>query len=263
MTQTLLRLHRERFDKAFATKLLAESIGTLLLTEIVGCTIANKSAVVSGNASIGIGFALAVLVYTLGHISGAHVNPAVTTSLYIRGAVDGFTACWYILVQFIGGFIGGAVGTTISSNTIGINKAAGFSDGQAVSAEIFFTYLLCTVVINTATTKANKNLTFNGFAIGVTLIASGYAVGQISGGAFNPAVATGVIIATTTEDNKEVWVYLVGDFIGGILAGLSWYVLNFEEAAEERKNRYKNNNGNLSGGNDYTPAQYTHDMQYS
>jgi len=260
----LIQLHRERFDKAFVTKLLAESIGTLLLTEIVGCTIANKTAVDTGNASIGIGFALAVIVYTLGHISGANVNPAVTTSLYIRGAVDGFTACWYILVQFIGGFLGGAIGTTISSNNIGINKSASFSDGQAVSAEIFFTYLLCTVVINTATTKANKDLHFNGFAIGVTLIASGYAVGQISGGAFNPAVATGVIIATTTQDNKLVWIYLVGDFIGGILAGLSWYILNFEEASEERKNRYKTNSNNATtGNNDYTPAQDTQDIQDS
>jgi len=112
--------------------------------------------------------------------------------------------------------------------------------------------------MNTATTKANKNLSFNGLAIGVTLIASGYSVGQISGGAFNPAVALGVIVSTPTQD-RSVWVYIVGDFIGGIIAGLSWYVLNFEEAAEEKKNRYKNSGNNNSGNNDYTPAQDNHD----
>jgi len=264
----LLQLHREKFDKQFATKLLAEAIGTLLLTDIVGCTIANKTAVVSGNASIGIGFALAVLVYTLGHISGAHVNPAVTTSLYIRGACDGFTACWYILVQFIGGFIGAGIGTTISSNKIGIRKAEGISDGQAVCAEIFFTYLLCMVVINTATTKANQDLHFNGFAIGVTLVTAGYAVGQISGGAFNPAVATGIIVATPGENNKLLWIYWVGDFLGAIFAGLSWYVINSEEAAEEKKNRYKtsanvtsNDTNNNNNNNGYVPTRDVQDVQ--
>jgi len=164
-------------------------------------------------------------------------NSAVTISLWIRGACDAFTAISYVFYQLIGALIGAWIGTTIARNDVGIEPTVGFSDGQAVAAEIFFTFLLCTVVINVATTKANKNQHFYGFAIGTTITSAGYSVGDISGGAFNPAVATGIIICTPSEYNGNLWIYWLGDCVGAIFAGLVWYLINYEEAAQERQAR--------------------------
>jgi aquaporin Z len=234
----VLDYHRERFTRRFISQLAAEFLGTMFLTEIVACTIANPNAVYTGNAPIGIGFALAIIVYAFGHISGGHVNPSVSLALYMRGAVDFFTMGWYIFIQIFGGMIGAAIGTSIAANNIGIRKTEGYSVGQAIVAEIFFTSLLCTVVINVATTKANKGTWFYGFAIGTTVTAAGYAVGDISGGAFNPAVATGIIILTPSESNKNLWIYWIGDLLGSLMSGIVWYVINWEEKEEENIRRY-------------------------
>jgi aquaporin Z len=220
-----------RFTRKFAAQCAAEFVGTLFLAEIVGCIAVNQTT--QGNGPIGIGFALAVLVYAFGHISGGHLNPAVTFALLLRGACDGFTATFYVISQIIGALIGASIAAFLSEKTVGLQKGSTFSYGEAVSAEIFFTYLLCMVVINVATTKANKGNPFYGFAIGVTVTASAYSVGEISGGAFNPAVATG--IGAVGGTGGTLWVYWIGELLGALFAGLTWYVINYEEAFAEKQ----------------------------
>jgi len=178
----------EKFTRSFAAKCLTEFVGTLFLTEIVGCTAGN--AYTGGNGPIGIGLGLGVLIYSFGHISGGNFNPAVTTALLIRGAIDRFTALFYIISQILGALVGAAVALALSENAVGLKKGDTFRTEQAISAEILFTFMLCFVVINVATSKETQNNAYYGFAIGGTITCAAYSVGEISGGAFNPAVAT-------------------------------------------------------------------------
>jgi aquaporin Z len=241
-----MSLSSTRFTRKFAAQCGAEFFGTLFLAEIVGCIAVNDSTM--GNGPIGIGFALGLLIYAFGHISGGHLNPAVTLALVIRGACDPFTGVFYWISQIIGGLIGAAISKFLAEEGVALQKGAEYSTGEAVSAEIFFTFLLCTVVINVATTKANKGNPFFGFAIGATVTSAAYSVGEISGGAFNPAVATGISASGGTSES--LWVYWIGEILGAIFAGLSWYVLNFEEAADEKRASQRGGSDRIIDDND-------------
>jgi len=220
----------QRFTKKFGAQCLAEFVGTLYLTEIVGCTAVNPYT--GGNGAIGIGLGLGILIYSYGHISGGNFNPAVTLALLIRGAIDGYTAFFYFISQILGALIGAGIAALLSESTVKLTKGGSYGDGEAISAEIFFTFMLCLVVINTATTKANKNKPYYGFAIGATVTTGAYSVGNISGGAFNPAVATG--LACLGQTGNILWLYWFGELLGSVFAGLSWYVINNEEASQEK-----------------------------
>jgi len=139
---------------------------------------------------------------------------------------------FYVIFQIAGALTGAGIAAFLSSTTVQLTKGSNFGDGQAISSEIFFTFMLCAVVINTATTKANKNQPFYGFAIGATITCGAYSVGEISGGAFNPAVATG--LACLGQTGNILWLYWFGELLGSVFAGLSWYVINNEEASQEK-----------------------------
>jgi aquaporin Z len=97
--------------------------------------------------------------------------------------------------------------------------------GSALVAELIFTFILCYVVLNVATSKDHPNNSFYGLAIGFTVLAGAVAVGGVSGGAFNPAVGLAVSIAGPAAW-ANLWIYLVGCFAGGGLAGVTFRILN-------------------------------------
>ncbi len=89
--------------------------------------------------------------------------------------------------------------------------------GKALIAEFLFTFALCYVVLNVAATKETEGNSFFGLAIGFTVLVGAYAVGAISGGAFNPAVALGVSIMKLTAWS-QLWVFFVANLLGGVAA---------------------------------------------
>ncbi len=201
---------------------LTEFIGTFFLVFTVGCTVLGKVAV----APLAIGAVLMVMIYAGGHISGGHYNPAVTLAVLVRGRIAPSDAVGYWLSQLAGGLLGaGAALYLVNPGKVAALSPSGRGLGAALLAEALFTFALGYVVLNVATSKDHPDNGFYGLAIGFTVAAGAFAVGAISGGAFNPAVALGAATMGLFAWSK-IWIWLLADLVGGLLAGAVFVALN-------------------------------------
>jgi aquaporin Z len=206
---------------------LTEFIGTFFLVLTIGCTgIAAGPGVI---APLAIGSILMVMVYAGGHVSGAHYNPAVTLAVYIRGKCAAGDVAPYMLAQVAGALAAAAVVLFLKTTEGVAPFHARIPSGFAV--ELLFTFALAHVVLNVATTRAASGNSYFGLAIGFTVLAGAFAVGDVSGGAFNPAVAIGAS-AMGLLPWSNIWLYLVADFLGGALAALAFSVANPGESGQ-------------------------------
>ena len=195
-------------------KLTTEFIGTFFLSLTI-CT-----AAVYGSAGeyapFGIASTLMVMIYAGGHISGAHYNPAVTVSIYLRGACEKDEVLPYIASQVIG---------AISAALIVENLLFPADDSpvvfvlgtDAVVAELLFTFALAYVILNVATTESTSGNGYYGAAIALVVFAGAITVGSISLASFNPAV-TSALIVSGKLGLADSWMHFVPQFIGAILA---------------------------------------------
>jgi aquaporin Z len=204
-------------------KLIVEFIGTFFLVLTVGQVVVGKSGTELALAPLAIGSALMVMVYAGGHISGGHYNPAVTLAVWIRGKCSNLEAPAYMVAQVFGA--AAAAGAVIYFKGAPNKTPGPIAVGPALLAEFLFTFALCYVVLNVATAKGTQGNSNYGLAIGFTVMTGAFAVGGISGGAFNPAVAVGVTLMNLVDPTK-VWVHLVADFAGGAAAGLIFNALD-------------------------------------
>lgn len=179
-------------------------------------------------APLAIGFALMVLIYATGHLSGAHLNPAVSLGALIRGALSIGDFIAYIIAQFIGGVLAALLSFAIFPAA---TSAVEIETGPAFLVELIFTFILVFVVLNVATSKDTEGNSFYGLAIGSTVFVGAATVGSISGGGFNPAVALGLSVSGQF-DWSNLWLYLVAPLVGGLLAGLVFRVLNSHDLAK-------------------------------
>jgi aquaporin Z len=204
-------------------KLVVEAIGTFFLVFTVGQTVKGPDAAATAVlAPLAIGSALMVMVYAGGHYSGGHYNPAVTLGVTMRGKMSWADAGPYMGAQVVGAIIAAALVLFIKGSTSAAAKAADANEyGMAAQAlaEFLFTFALVYVVLNSATAKGTMGNSFYGLAIGFTVMVGAFAVGPVSGGAFNPAVAVGVTVMGLAGVAKLV-LYLVADFAGGAVAAL-------------------------------------------
>jgi aquaporin Z len=208
------------FNLKFMNKYLTEFIGTFFLVLTVGCTgIPSAPGVIP---PLAIGAALMIMVYAGGHVSGGHYNPAVTTAVWVRGRVSTATAVPYMIVQLIGAIVASwAVGYLVGYGPTA--KLVVF--GPAFLAEFLFTFALAYVVLNTATAKSTAGNSYFGLAIGMTVMTGAFAVGPISGGAFNPAVALGIGMMHLLKFS-DIWIHISAEILGGIVAGLTFRAIN-------------------------------------
>jgi aquaporin Z len=210
---------------AASMKYAVEAIGTFFLVFTVGTAVGSGSPL----APLAIGAVLMVMVYAGGHISGGHYNPAVTLAALVRRRITLRDAVAYWIVQFGAGLLAAAVVRGLIDPARLTHTAAMTLSGHtllaAFVAELLFTFALCYVVLNVATSKSHPDNSFYGLAIGFTVVAGAFAVGAISGGAFNPSVTVGGaamgIFAWPT-----LWVYLIAQVIAGTTAGITFLVLN-------------------------------------
>jgi aquaporin Z len=206
-------------------KYAAEAIGTFFLVFTVGAAVGAGSVF----APLAIGAVLMVMVYAGGHISGGHYNPAVTLSVLVRGRIAVRDAFMYWIVQFGAGLLAAAVVRGIvdpaRSTTTVTMALTGHALLAAFVVELLFTFALCHVVLNVATSKSHRDNSYFGLAIGFTVLAGAFAVGEISGGAFNPSVTVGAALMGMFAW-PTLWVYLVAQVIGGAAAGVTFLVLN-------------------------------------
>jgi aquaporin Z len=198
-----------------------EFIGTFFLVVTIGCTgVAAGPGVI---APLAIGAVLLVMVYAGGHIPGAHYNPAVTLGVFLRERCPGSDLLPYWGAQLLGA--AGAAGIVILAL-----RGAPVSPFVAPAfgvflAEFLFTFALVYVVLNVATADATSGNSYFGLAIGFTVLAGAFAVGQVSGAAFNPAVAIGASIAGLLPWSN-LWLYLVAELLGGAVAAFAFKALN-------------------------------------
>jgi len=203
-------------------KYIAEFIGTFFLVLTIGCTGIGASAGVI--APLAIGAALMVMVFAGGHISGAHYNPAVTLGVLIRGKLKTADVIPYWIAQCVAAAVAAIVVSKILRAGVAVTPIAP-KLGPALLAEFLFTFALVYVVLNAATAEGTSGNSFYGLAIGMTVMTGAFAVGDISGGAFNPAVAIGIsILGISTWNN--IWIYLVADFAAGAAAAIVFNLIN-------------------------------------
>lgn len=209
--------------------LVAEFVGTFFLVFTVGMVVIDPGA--GEFAGLAIGTVLAVMVYAGGHVSGAHYNPAVTLGVLLRGKATVSDAVAYWVVQAVAAIVA-AVLVTVMKPAMPAEVLVGDLDIiPALLAEFLFTFALVYVVLNVATVRKTEGNSYYGFAIGFTVMAGAYAVGGISGGAFNPAVMLGGMIMNIF-DWSYIWLYLVGTLAGGAAAALLFKFLRFDGDVE-------------------------------
>ena len=203
-------------------KLVMELIGTMFLVMAIGLT---------GNP-LAIGMMLMVMIYMGGHISGAHYNPAVSLAVLLRGKLEARDFVPYVVAQCLGAVLGASVCYFLQGETFAPAPGEGVSFLQALGAEILFTFALASVILNVATTKKLEGNYIYGLAIGSTVAASAFAVGGISGGAFNPAVGIGPIVFSAIAGEGgfgNLALYIIGPLVGGALAAIVFKFLQPEE----------------------------------
>ena len=197
-------------------KFITEFIGTFFLVLTVGLV---------GNP-LAIGAALMVMIYAGGHISGGHYNPAVTLAVFIRKRISASDALIYVGSQLAGALIAGLVVSVFIE--IPDKGEQSLNITKALLGEFLGTFALAYVVLNVATAKANEGNSYFGLAIGFTVFAMASALGQFSGGAFNPAVAVGAIVMNVFKFGY-IWIYIVGCFLGAAVAALVFNLNNPDE----------------------------------
>jgi aquaporin Z len=199
-------------------KAVYEFIGTFFLVFTVGMTVMNPHSA-GILAPLAIGSVLAVMVYAGGHVSGGHYNPAVSLAVYLRGKLKLEDLGVYWIAQLLAAVAAAFVVIYFKGHSA--EKALELDAPKVLLAEFLFTFALCYTVLNVATAKATAGNSYFGWAIGFIVLVGAYAVGTISGGAFNPAVALGASILNLTHW-AHLWIFIVANLLGGAAAAYTF-----------------------------------------
>ncbi len=227
-------------------KYLAEMFGTLVLV-LMGCGVAvslncssNCAEVANAGTVIGtamaFGLSVVAMAYTIGGISGCHINPAITLGVFLSGRMSSKEAGMYIVFQVIGAILGSAILWVLTSNAgltgTGANDLQeGVSVVGGLLAEIVFTFVFVLVVLG-ATAKTNgATNNFAGLAIGLSLILVHLVCIRYTGTSVNPARSIGPALFQGGSALANLWIFIVGPFVGAVLSALVWKVI---DPAEEK-----------------------------
>jgi aquaporin Z len=204
-------------------KYLTEFIGTFFLVLTIGFAITPGGA--GSMAPLAIGSVLMAMVYMGGHVSAAHYNPAVSLAFLIRGKMLPSDFIPYIISQLAGATAAALTVEFIRGVPFAVHIGKDVGMLHPLIAEFVFTFALALVVVNVATAPKNAGNSFYGLAIGFVVTGGAWAVGSVSGAAFNPSVAFGANLVEALHSGFAVgfdhhWIYLAGPFAGGALAGI-------------------------------------------
>lgn len=219
-------------------KYMAEAIGTFALV-FVGC----GSAVIAGHyigflgISLAFGLTVLAMVYTIGHISGCHINPAITIAMYVSRKINAKDAIFYIIFQCVGATVAalilfmiasGQPGYSLANNGLGQNgygdlSPAGYTMVACFLAEVVLTALFLFVIFGSTSKRAPEG--FSGMSIGLTLVLIHLIGIPITGTSVNPARSLGPALLVGGEALGQVWLFWVAPIIGGVLAAIIWKYL--------------------------------------
>lgn len=201
------------------------------------CSAVANAGTVIGTA-LAFGLSVVAMAYTIGGISGCHINPAITLGVWLSKRMSTKDALMYMLFQVIGAIIGAAIlyglsnaGTGLECNGLGANALQTTAAGESVSvcagllAEIVFTCVFVLVVLG-ATSKTNgATNNFAGLAIGLTLVLVHLVCIRYTGTSVNPARSIGPALFAGGDALCQLWIFIVGPFVGAILSALIWKVI--------------------------------------
>lgn len=235
-------------------KYLAEMIGTFVLT-LMGCGSAIFAGIGLGTTGYGVstlgvafafGLSVIAMAYTIGNISGCHINPAITLGAWVNGRMKSGEALGYMLFQTIGAIIASAVlyvlvhtgneaGVEAVFNSTTTNGANSFLEGNIVPAfiaEAVFTFIFVLVVLGTTDSKKGAGA-FAGLAIGLTLVLVHIVCIPITGTSVNPARSIGPAIFAAIEGNSvplsQLWLFIVAPFLGAIMSSVVWNIFKSDK----------------------------------
>lgn len=217
-------------------KYIAECIGTFVLT-LLGCGTAvflgcDTAAGVVGTA-VAFGLSVIAMAYTIGGISGCHINPAITLGVALSGRMSWKDAAGYWIGQVIGGLLAGAIllllvkvvaapDLTGGLGSNGVANAGG--PGGAFLVEVLATFLFVLVVLGTTDAKVGAG-NLAGLAIGLTLVLVHLVCIRLTGTSVNPARSIGPALFAGGAALKDLWVFIVAPLIGGALSACAWCAL--------------------------------------
>jgi aquaporin Z len=214
-------------------KLLAELVGTMVLV-LMGCGTAVSlncgidTASVVGTA-LAFGLAVVAMAYTIGGVSGCHINPAITLGVWLSRRMSGKEAIGYIVAQVIGAIIGAAILFGVASGAgldgVGANTVQpGVTPTAGLIAEVVFTFIFVLVVLGTTESeKGAGNLA--GLAIGLSLVLVHLVCIRYTGTSVNPARSIGPALFAGGDALSQLWIFIVGPFVGAIVAALVWSLI--------------------------------------
>jgi len=222
-------------------KYVAEMIGTMVLV-LMGC----GSAVFAGNAAdavgagvgtLGVAFAfglsIVAMAYSIGKVSGCHINPAVTLGVWLSNRMTGKDAGMYMLFQVIGAIIGSsilfALVSTGAHNGPTATGSNSFQEGammQAFIAEAVFTFIFVLVILGVTSKGANNK--FAGLAIGLTLVLIHIVCIPITGTSVNPARSIGPALFQGGVALSQLWLFIVAPLLGAAIAAFTWKAIDTE-----------------------------------
>lgn len=220
-------------------KCLAEVFGTFMLVFFgVGAAVIAGSAAGELGISLAFGIAIIAAAYSIGHISGAHLNPAVSLGAFISGRMTAIEMAKYIVSQLIGALLGiiavfgiltfGYSDYSVAEYGIGQNS---FGETQMVMAFIFelvATFTFVTVVLG-ATSKKNPNVAYAGLAIGFTLAVIHIVGIPLTGVSVNPARSIAPALLAGGTALTQLWLFIIAPLVGGAIAGLIYKFIDQEK----------------------------------
>ncbi len=224
-------------------KYLAEAVGTMVLVLMgcgaavsLGCSNADPETVVG--TSLAFGLAVVAMAYTIGGISGCHINPAITLGCLLSGRMSGKDAGMYMIFQVIGAIVGSAILYLLTAaaglsgtgaNDLQANGAGTIPVWGGLLAEVFFTCVFVLVVLG-ATAKTNgATNNFAGLAIGLSLVLVHLCCIRYTGTSVNPARSIGPALFEGGTALTNLWIFIVGPLVGGACAAGIWKMIEPEK----------------------------------
>merc|ERR1711916_260469 len=213
------------FDLGSIRAYIAEFIATMLFVfiataTVVGAAVSNGNVLING--SLAFGLTIVVLVYTVGHISGAHINPAITAGLMSTGHIEIVKGFIYMVVQIVGAIVGSALVRAMFSSSDVLQTAVGLVR-NGFAAEFIIAFFLVFVVMATAVDpKTEGNRGFAGIAIGYCVAACHFATIWVSGTSLNPARNIGPNVAQGEAFPDGWYISFFVPFLGGIVGALCY-----------------------------------------
>ena len=224
-------------------KFIAEAVGTCTLVVLgcgtamlVGCDAASGGGYIL--TALAFGLSIVAMAYSIGNISGCHINPAVTLGVFMAGGMDKKDVGGYVIAQCIGALIGSAIlaivfklgGVTDMTGGLGTNGLAGVG-GNAIAGllvEIILTFIFVTCILGVTSSKAGHG-SFGGLVIGLTLTGVHILGIGLTGTSVNPARSIGPAIVAAITGNTaplgSLWVFIVGPLVGAALAAYCYKYL--------------------------------------